>query len=279
MMTEQVAVRPFSGGCGAVVEGVDLAQLSASHWRVVRDAFNDNGLVFFRSQTLSQADHLRFAEGWGEIVINKYFPSTKRFPQIAEVRKEANQKTNIGGGWHADHSYDQEPALGSILVAREVPNAGGDTLFANLYGAYEALSDGLKATLEGLRAVHANHHIYGPEGKLRNSDIGHLLGGADNTSEATHPVVVTHPGSGRKALYVNPGHTRYFEGWTVEESASLLQYLYVHAARPEFTCRFRWEPGSVAFWDNRCTWHYAANDYHGQHRLMDRITIAGSALH
>lgn len=185
---------------------------------------------------------------------------------------------NIGGGWHTDHSYDEEPALGSILVARNLPDSGGDTRFANLASAYDALSDGLKATLESIRAIHSNRHIYGEDGYYRKTDLAQTLGGMDRVGDATHPAVIRHPESGRKILYVNPGHTIGFEGWTRKESFALLDYLYAHVDQPEFTCQFNWLPGSVAFWDNRATWHFANNDYQGQERLMHRITLAGSAL-
>jgi len=182
---------------------------------------------------------------------------------------------NIGGGWHTDHSYDQIPAMGSLLYALQTPPTGGDTLFASMYAAYDALSDGLKQTLAGLRAVHSSRHVFGAkkpglEDRFHNPDLA--------TQDAVHPVVITHPDSGRKALYVNPGFTLRFDGWTDEESRPLLSYLYEHAVRPEFVYRFAWQPGSLAFWDNRATWHYAVNDYHGERRLMHRITVEGSAL-
>ena len=194
------------------------------------------------------------------------------------MHKGADQRTNIGGGWHTDHSYDPDPALGSILVARQLPEEGGDTLFASMYAAYDALSPGLKKTLEGMRAVHSAAHVFGAA-TLAMSDQGKDFKTIDvATKDVTHPVVITHPESGRKALYVNPGFTLRFDGWTALESAPLLKFLFAHAVKPEFTCRFRWEDGSVAFWDNRATWHYAANDYHGHERLMHRITVKGVPL-
>jgi len=147
-----------------------------------------------------------------------------------------------------------------------------------MYAAYDALSDGLKRTLGGLRAKHTNRHLYGPQGLYRKSDLADQLKGEEDVGDAVHPVVIRHPDSGRRALYVNPGHTLHFEGWSASESQSLLAYLYAHATKPEFTCRFRWSPGSVAFWDNRCSWHFAVNDYHGERRLMHRITLAGTSL-
>ena len=274
-----LTVRPMTGGCGAEVLGVDLADLSNSDWQGVRDAFADFGVVFFRGQTLTPEQHIAFARRWGKIDINKFFRADATHPEIAEVRKEPDQTLNIGGGWHTDHSYDQVPAMGSILVARELPEFGGDTLFASMYAAYDALSDGLKDTLAGLRAVHSSRHVFGDQGAYKGTELDKTFGNEHLVDDAVHPAVITHPESGRKALYVNPAFTLHFEGWTAEESRPLLEYLYRHAARPEFTCRFRWAPGSVALWDNRCTWHYALNDYHGERRLMHRITVEGVPLH
>jgi taurine dioxygenase len=269
----------MTGGCGAEVLGVDLANLSNSDWQGVRDAFADFGVIFFRDQTLTPEQHIAFANRWGKIDINKFFRADATHPEVAEVRKEPDQQLNIGGGWHTDHSYDQVPAMGSILVARELPEFGGDTLYANMYAAYDALSDGLKKTLNDLRAVHSSRHVFGNQGAYKGTELDNTFGNEHLVDDAVHPAVITHPLSGRKALYVNPGFTLQFEGWTPEESRPLLEYLYRHAVRPEFTCRFRWAEGSVALWDNRCTWHYALNDYHGQRRLMHRITVEGVPLH
>ena len=237
----------------------------------VPSALADRGVVFFRDQLLTPEQHIRVARQFGNINVNRFFPTVEGYPEIALVAKEPDQTKNIGGGWHTDHSYDQVPALGSVLYAREVPSSGGDTLFSSMYAAYDALSDGLKQTLGGLRAVHSSRHVFGGrDERFKNPEAA--------VQDAVHPVVITHPESGRKALYVNPGFTLRFVGWTDEESRSLLAYLYQHAARPEFGYRFGWQNGSVAFWDNRSTWHYAVNDYHGERRLMHRITIEGCAL-
>jgi len=163
-------------------------------------------------------------------------------------------------------------------VARTLPKTGGDTQFANLAAAYDALPEDLKNRIENLRAVHSNTHLYGENGLYRLTDLSEQLGGMDRVGDATHPVVIIHPESGRKVLYVNPGHTIQFEGWDFTESRALLDELYEHVVQPQFTCSFNWLPGSVTFWDNRCTWHQANNDYQGQVRLMHRITLAGSAL-
>ncbi len=286
MEQQTVTVRKLTGGCGAEVLGIDLAKdLSNRQWDELRTLFKEHGVIFFRDQELTPEQHIAFARRWAPIDVNRFFTAMPGYPEIAEVRKEKTEKSNIGGGWHTDHSYDAEPAMGSILLAREVPEEGGDTLFANMYRAYDALSDGLKETLGGLRAIHSAEHAFGPNAAYRRGQDAvseekrkrykneHLALG-----EVSHPAVITHPESGRKALYVNPAFTLRFENWTVDESRSLLDHLYRHASRPEFTCRFRWRPGSIAFWDNRCTWHYAANDYHGNVRLMHRITVAGTRL-
>ena len=269
---------PFSPGCGSEVRGIQMAQLSDSEIEQLKAGFAEHGLLFFRDQELSLDDHHRFAERFGEIVINKFFKTVEGRDDIAEVRKEKDQMMNIGGGWHTDHSYDEEPAMGSILVARDLPETGGDTRFANLANAYDALSDEMKARLQGLNAIHSNTHLYGEEGFYRKTDLAQQLGGMDRVGNAVHPVVIRHPENGRSVLYVNPGHTIGLEGMDPDETRELLNALYAHVDQPDFTCQFNWLPGSVAIWDNRMTWHLAHNDYQGQLRLMHRITLAGSAL-
>ena len=270
-------VSPFEN-CGAVVSGLQLASITDDELAKLRTLFAENGLLFFRDQVLPPEEHLRFARRFGDIVVNKFFKTTAEYPEIAEVRKEKNQQTNIGGGWHTDHSYDDEPALGSILVARTLPTSGGNTRFADLAAAYDALPEDLKKRIEGLYAVHSNKHLYGENGLYRITDLAEQLGGMDRVGDATHPVVIRHPQSGRKVLYVNPGHTIQFQGWDFADSRELLDELYAHVSQPQFTCSFNWQPGSVTFWDNRRTWHMADNDYQGQQRLMHRITLAGTAL-
>lgn len=275
-----IEIRPLSSALGAEIHGVDLAAgPSEAEFAEIRQAFVDFGAIFFRDQRLTPAQHLAFARRWGTINVNRFFRPVEGHPEIAEVRKEPDQKINIGGSWHTDHSYDSAPAMGSILYAREVPEVGGDTLFASMYLAYETLSEGLKRTLEGLKAWHSSRHVFGEDGSTRETRRdGRIQNPELATQDALHPVVITHPESGRKALYVNPGFTVRFDGWTEAESKPLLDFLYHHASRPEFTCRFRWRAGSLGFWDNRATWHFAVNDYSGQRRLMHRITIDGVPL-
>jgi taurine dioxygenase len=277
----QIRVEPLSPVLGAEISGVDLrASLPDAVFAEIRRAFGEYGVVFFRDQRLTPEQHLAFAERFGPIDINRFFATVPGYPMIAEVRKEPEQRLNIGNGWHTDHSYDQVPALGSMLYAREVPKTGGDTVYASMYAAYDALSDGLKATIEGLRACHSSRHIFGHEGRARRGDLVSRIGNPELAiQDVVHPVVIRHPETGRKALYVNPGFTLRFEGWTDEEARPLLEYLYHQAVRPEFTCRFHWREDSLALWDNRSTWHFALNDYHGERRLLHRITIQGSPLH
>lgn len=272
-------IEPMSRHVGSEVRGIRLASASDSEISTIKATLAERGLVVFRDQVLSEEDHIAFARRIGPIVVNNYFPEHGGYPEIAEVRKSETQMANIGGGWHTDHSYDEVPAMGSILVARELPPSGGDTLFASMAAAYESLSDGFKATLETLRGVHTADHIYGPDGFLSNSDQGADLKGRDLKTRAVHPLVIRHPETGQKLLYVNSGFTTHIDGWSRDESLALLTYLFSVGMREEFQCRLQWQAGTVAMWDNRSTWHYALNDYHGHRRLMHRITIDGVPIH
>jgi taurine dioxygenase len=273
---------PLSPALGAEISGVDIARgIEDEQFAELRRAFVDYGVIFLRDQDITPDQHIAFAERWGNINVNRFFKAMDTHPVIAEVRKEAHQKTNIGAAWHTDHSYDQIPAMGSVLYAREVPRVGGDTLFASMNAAYEALSDGLKRMLSTMNAVHSSRHSFGEVAYVGKDaeEVGGRLGNTGAaTQDAVHPVIIRHPLSGKPALYVNGEFTVKFEGWTPEESRPLLEYLYAHASRNEFTCRFGWREGSLAIWDNRATQHCALNDYQGQRRLMHRITIDGDDL-
>ena len=275
-----IDVRPKSGSVGAEIFGVDLnKEITEEQFLEVKSAFRQFGVIFFRNQKLTPDKEIKFAEKWGKININRFFTHVENYPQIAMVLKEPDQKRNIGGAWHTDHTYDIEPAMGSILFAHEVPKKGGDTMFSSMYSAYETLSDGLKKTLNKMRARHSSQHVFGAARAAKNDDtVGRIRNPEAANQYAVHPVIITHPETGRKALYVNPTFTLGFQGWTDDESKPLLDYLYNHATKPEFTCRFEWKAGSIAFWDNRATWHLAINDYHGEKRLMHRITIDGTKL-
>ncbi len=274
-----IDVKPLSGALGAEIEGVDIASgLGEEQFAEIYRAFADYSVILFRNQPITQEQHITFARHWGDININRFFTGVTENPIIAEVRKEPDQETNIGRKWHTDHSYDAVPALGSILCAREVPEVGGDTMFSSMYRAYETLSPGLRRTLENLNALHSSRHVFGAR-RDRSPDQSGRIGNPElATQDAIHPMIIRHPITGRKALYVNPVFTVQIEGWTKEESQPLLQYLYQHASHPDFTCRIRWEKDALAIWDNRATWHCALNDYQGQRRLMHRITVEGVPL-
>lgn len=264
-----------TGAVGAIVSNVDLAACSDEAFAEMQRAFSQHSVLFFREQELTPEQHILFAQRWGQINVNRFFSAVENYPSIAEVKKEKGQKFNIGGSWHTDHSYDQVPAMGSILYALEIPPVGGDTLFASTCAAFDSLSEGLKETLMGMRAVHSSRHAFGANSK-RPTEFDDRFGNQElATQDAIHPVVITHPLSGRKSLYVNPGFTLRFDGWTDEESEPLLQFLYQHIGRPEHAYRFQWQKGSMAFWDNRATWHWAVNDYHGHARTLHRITLEG----
>lgn len=267
-------------GAGAYVSDVDLNTLNADQVETLKKSLGQHGVLFFRQQNLSPEKHIALAEQFGSININRFFAAVPEHPRIAQVLKEASQKQNIGEMWHTDHSYDQIPALGSILVARDLPDSGGDTLFINQIAAYDALDDDMKSRLASLTATHSSRHVFGKDAYINDRDD--LTGRLGNTSAATqdaiHPVVIKHPFSGKSALYVNPQFTIKINELDQQAGDELLQRLYDHSSNESFQHRFQWQPDSVAFWDNRATWHKALNDYQGQRRLMHRITIEGEAL-
>ena len=284
MATEyrHIEVTPVGSALGAEISGVDIsAGVNDDQFGEIWQAFIDHSVIFFRDQDMSPDQHIAFAQRWGEINVNRFFQAVETHPMIAEVRKEAHQKKNIGSTWHTDHSYDQVPAMCSILYAREVPPVGGDTLYASTCAAYEALSDGMKQMLGSMRAEHSSRHAFGDVAyeEVDMDDLNNRLGNTGAaTQDAVHPVIIRHPLSGRPSIYVNGDFTLKFEGWTQEESQPLLDYLYAHISRPEFCHRFQWRQGSIAIWDNRATHHNAINDYQGYKRLMHRITIDGVML-
>lgn len=270
--------RPLAPLCGVEVAGVDLAQVDGAELDALRNAVHDHGVAVLREQELRPEAHIALAERWGGIDINNYFPLQDEYPQIAIVRKAENQTTNIGGGWHTDHSYDQVPAMGSILVARTLPPSGGDTLFAHMGAAYDLLDEATRAEIEDLQAFHSADHVYSPEGFYAQTDIGSELRGQEVKTGATHPVVIRHPRTGRRLLYVNPAFTIHIVGRSREDSLPLLQRLFAAAMDSRVHARVEWQPGTVAIWDNRTTWHNALNDYQGHAREMHRITLSGEAL-
>ena len=269
-------MHPLAGALGAEITGVDLAaSLAGDTVAEIRCAWLRHLVVFFRDQELSPDAFLAFARRIGEPVEYPFVQGIDGYPEIIAVTKLAHETVNFGGIWHSDTAYLERPPMATMLLAREVPPHGGDTLFANMYAAYETLSPGLRRVLDGLQAV--NSSALADVSKTREDRIREQ-GVADEPQReyvAVHPVVRTHPETGRKALYVNVAHTARFVDMTDDESRPLLRYLFEHSVRPEFTCRFRWEPGSLALWDNRCALHNPVNDYHGFDRRMHRITLAG----
>ena len=275
MGTNVLDVRPLSGALGAEILGIDLAHdLGEETVAAVRAAWLEHLVIFFRQQTLSPAQFLHAARRFGEPVEYPFVKGLEGFPQITPVIKLEHEKINFGGLWHSDTAYLERPPMATMLIARETPPRAGDTLFANMYRAYETLSEGMRRMLDGLVVVNSSAKAdvtRTREDRVRDS----AKNDAREEYVAEHPVVRTHPETGRKALYANGGHALRFRDMTVEESAPLLSYLFSHATRPEFTCRFRWEVGSIALWDNRCTQHNPVNDYHGFRRVMHRVTLKG----
>jgi len=263
-------VQRIAGALGAELLDVNLAREIPA--QAIRAALLEHQVVFFRDQSLTPAQFMAFARSMGKPVEYPFVKGIEGFPEVIEVKKLEHERHNFGGIWHSDTTYLEEPPMGSMLLAREVPPHGGDTLFANQYLAYESLSEGMRKLLDSLVAV--NSSARADVSKTREDRIKEQ-GKDTKVYEAEHPVVRTHPETGRKALYVNVAHTARFKGMTEEESAPLLRFLFEHQVKPEFTCRFQWRVGSLAFWDNRCTQHNPVNDYHGYRRLMHRITLAG----
>jgi taurine dioxygenase len=270
-----LGITPLAGAIGAEISGVDLAgELDDRAVAAIRQAWLQHLVVFFRGQTLPPSRFVALARRFGEPVEYPFVKGIEGFPLITPVVKLPHERVNFGGLWHSDTTYLETPPMGTMLVAREVPPYGGDTIFANMYLAYETLSEGMRRLLDGLVAVNSSAKAdvtKTREDRMRES----AREGARAEYLAEHPVVRTHPETGRKALYVNGGHTVRFQGMTEAESAPLLDFLFAHQTRPEFTCRFHWDEGSLALWDNRCAQHNPINDYHGFRRVMHRVTLAG----
>ncbi|MCY7317424.1 MAG: TauD/TfdA family dioxygenase [Ramlibacter sp.] len=268
-------IRKVAGALGAEISGVDLAAgISPALAAEIRGVFLEHGVIFLRGQKLDPQQFLAFAKAMGEPVEYPFVKGLEGFPHIIEVKKLEHEKSNFGGIWHSDTTYLDQPPMGSMLLSREVPPYGGDTLFASQYAAYEALSETMKGLLRNLVGISSSAKA--DVSKTREDRIKE--GGkteAPKEYRAEHPLLRTHPETGRKALYVNVAHTAGIKGMTDEESAPLLRFLFEHQVKPEFTCRFVWEPNAIAFWDNRCVQHNPVNDYHGFRRVMHRITLQG----
>lgn len=257
---------------GAEITDVDLNRIDSASFGRVRDALFAHGMIVIRDQDITPEAHVALAERFGTINVNRFFPSVAGHPQVAEVRSRPDAATVIGERWHTDHSYDPDPAMCSILVARELPPEGGDTMFASTTAPFHALSDGLRGMLMSMSAWHS-------DAGFQTSKILDTANAAQNArAPSLHPVIIAHPATGAASIYVNGDFTTRFDGWTEAESAPLLAYLYAFVTQPVYTCRLQWRPGSVTIWDNRLVHHMALKDYPGHARLMHRITVAGQPL-
>lgn len=274
-----IEVRPISGTIGAEIHGVDVSQdLPDATIADIRKALLDHCVIFFRNQTLDADRQKVFSRRFGKIFVHPNYKGLQADPEVVNIDRNPGDTRIVGEDWHADTTMMPDPPMGAILYAIECPPYGGDTLFANQYQAYEALSDGMKKLLAPLRAIHTDRLVAGPGARDRNTGRATPARIDDSWREtiSTHPVVVTHPETGRKLLYVNHSYTVGFDGMTEAESRPLLNYLLDHGHRPEFTCRFRWEPGSIAFWDNRVCKHLAVHDAGPYVRKMRRTQISGT---
>jgi taurine dioxygenase len=273
----RIKVEPSSGALGAEIHGIHLAGLDDETFAEIHRAWLEHQVVFFRDQRLTPAEQAAFAERFGELDTYPFIAPLAEHPNVIPIIKEKDTRMNFGGGWHSDMSYQEKPVMATCLYAIEVPERGGDTLFANMTAAYDALSEGLQDLLDGLRGVFTASKVHGAAGLYANADHPMKMTKDSEKEQARHlhPIVRTHPDTGRKALYLDLPHVERLENMRVHESQPLMEFLYQHATQPQFTTRFRWRPGSLAIWDNRCVQHYALNDYPGQRREMHRITVKG----
>ncbi len=282
MKNSTITVTPMSAHTGAEISGVDLSEpLGDDAYSEIRAAFNEWGAIFFRQQDITPEQQLAFARRFGTVEPDTHasnLPVVDGFTELKEIVREPEDSRNVGGFWHMDKCFLPHPDIASMLYARELPPFGGDTMFAHLGAAYDSLSPGLQDMLAGLKTVLIKSHSYGIEGKPAPgvsaeyyADMREKFAGI----EASHPVVARHPETGRKLLFLGPVYSDRFEGWTRDESLPLMRYLSEHISRPEHVCRFRWEEGSLALWDNRAVAHYALDDYAGYRRVMHRCTIQG----
>ena len=276
----EIDVKALSGALGAEVSGVDLAKpLDGAQFETLHRAFLEYGAIFFRDQDLTPESQRAFASQFGELDIHPIVNGIEGIPEVVRVVKPAGESASFGTGWHSDNSFFECPSLGSSLYGITIPPYGGDTLFASMELAYQALSEPMQQFLDPLTAVHSASRAYDPtttgEEKYRGeAPISYRYSDAIY-EQFEHPVIRTHPETGRKSLYVNQMFTQQIVDLPRAESAALLSFLYEHLSRPDFTCRFRWEPGSLALWDNRCVQHYALDDYEKFERVMTRVTISG----
>ena len=272
-------ISPVAGALGAEIYGIDISKkLNNAETKILQGNFLKYKVLFFRDQCLSAKKFVSFANLFGEPTIYPFIKGLDDTPEVIEIIKTKNDKKNFGGSWHSDTSYMECPAMATLLYAKEVPEFGGDTLFANTSLAYENLSENFKELLHNLVGVNSSEKGYTggrAAGMSKLSKMNQTFDANALSYETEHPIIRTHPETGQKSLYLNLSHTSHFKEMTVPESRPLINYLCRHMIRPEFTCRFRWSKGSLAIWDNRTTLHHAINDYPNQRRYMLRITLAG----
>lgn len=274
---QRIRVTPAVGALGAEVSDVHLGKVDDETFAEIHRAWLEHQVLFFREQEITPAEQVAFARRFGELDTYPFIKPLADHPEVIPIIKEPENRFNFGGGWHSDGAYMPEPPMATMLYAREVPKTGGDTMFASMYSAWEALSPGMKALLDGLVAVFTANKVHGQDGFYKKADhpMEKIKDEEKIANRSEHPVIRTHPETGRKALYVSMPHTERFKKMSTEESRPLLDYLVAHATKPEFVTRFQWRVGSLALWDNRAVQHYALNDYQGQRREMHRITVKG----
>ena len=281
MAYKTISIEPIAGSCGAEVSGVNLAKaINRKTFTEIYEAWLTYQVLFFRDQKITSDQYLKFAKKWGGIHVHPFVRGLRRYPEILEVKKTETDTYTFGNRWHTDQMFAPRPAKATLLYAKETPTVGGDTLYANMYDAYEALSPGMKKMLEPIRTFNVG------DGNKRSAKYGNRENrykGASAKPKAPpkgvktnsqHPLVRTHPETGRKALYIGV-HTQELVGFSGEEGNFLIDMLRTHCTKEEFIARFNWQKGSIAIWDNRCLQHYAVSDYPGQRRRMHRITIKG----
>ena len=273
----KITVEPLAGALGAEISGVDLNDLDDAAVAEIRRALLENNVVFFRDQDFTPATQMAFGQQFGDLNRHSYVKGLDEYPDVFRIVKEPTDAHHFGNAWHTDLAYEEEPAMATILYGMDIPEAGGDTMFTSLYAAYDALSDGMKRMLGELNIVYTNANTYGKDAKRFKTGVAKDMdvAQAPDVKEVIHPLIRTHPETGRKALYLSTTHYSRLDGMTEAESKPLLEQLCAYAVKPEFTCRFKWGVGSVAFWDNRCTMHYAVNDFPNARRIMQRVTLQG----
>jgi taurine dioxygenase len=280
LRNDHLEVRPISGAVGAEIFGVDLSEeLDDATIAEIRQALLDHCVIFFRDQDLEPDRHKALARRFGRIFVHPNLLGSGKDSEIIQIVRNPHDTAIVGEEWHSDTTMMAEPPMGAILYGVEIPPYGGDTLFANQYLAYESLSPAMQRLIEGLRGIHSDRKVAGPTAARNAARSTKVREDAEwRETVNTHPVVRTHPETGRRMLFVNHSYTMGIEGMTERESRPLLDFLLEQGHRPEFTCRFRWRPGSVAFWDNRCTKHLALNDTGPFRRVMRRVQIAGGPV-